>query len=75
MPIRIRLKEILEERGMSQRELARLMNVRPNTINRLCHDNVTTAFFDTLEHICQTLDIGLHELLIMESNKPTSTEK
>ncbi|MCF2717185.1 helix-turn-helix transcriptional regulator [Paenibacillus sp. UKAQ_18] len=66
MPIRIRLKEILAERNMSQRELARLMNVRPNTINRLCQDNVTTAFFDTLEHICRTLDINLHELLVME---------
>jgi len=66
MPIRIRLKEILEERGMSQRELARQMNLRPNTINRLCNDNVTTAYFETLEHICRTLNIGLHELLVLE---------
>ena len=68
MPIRIRLKEILSERNMSQRELARLMKVRPNTINRLCQENVTTAFFDTLEHICKTLNIDLHELLVMEED-------
>ncbi|NQX64622.1 helix-turn-helix transcriptional regulator [Paenibacillus alba] len=74
MPIRIRLKEILAERDMSQRELARLMNVRPNTINRLCNDNVTTAFFETLEHICKTLNIGLHELLIMEDDQIPPSE-
>jgi len=51
---------------MSQRELARQMNLRPNTINRLCNDNVTTAYFETLEHICRTLNIGLHELLVLE---------
>lgn len=32
MPIRVRLQAILDERGMSQRELARLMNVRPNNL-------------------------------------------
>lgn len=68
MPIRIRLKEILEERGMSQRELARRMNLRPNTINRLCQDNVTTAYFETLEHICRTLNISLNELLVLEDD-------
>ncbi|MCA1294976.1 helix-turn-helix transcriptional regulator [Paenibacillus sp. alder61] len=66
MPIRLRLKEILEERGMSQRELARRMNIRPSTISHLCSDKVNAAYFDTLEQICKTLNIGLHELLIME---------
>ncbi|GIO86763.1 hypothetical protein J25TS5_36950 [Paenibacillus faecis] len=66
MPIRLRLKEILEERGMSQRELARRMNIRPSTISHLCSDKVNAAYFDTLEQICKTLNIGLHELLVME---------
>lgn len=66
MPIRLRLKEILEEREMSQRELARRMNIRPSTISHLCSDKVNAAYFDTLEQICKTLNIGLHELLVME---------
>lgn len=66
MPIRLRLKEILEKRGMSQRELARLMNIRPNTISHLCSDKVNAAYFDTLEQICRTLNIDLHDLIVLE---------
>ncbi|GMX62981.1 hypothetical protein Elgi_27880 [Paenibacillus elgii] len=68
MPVRLRLKEIIEEKGMSQRELARLMNVRPNTINHLCSDKVNAAYFDTLEQICRTLNVSLHELLVLEDD-------
>ncbi|WP_019640494.1 helix-turn-helix domain-containing protein [Paenibacillus fonticola] len=68
MPIRLRLKEILKEKGMSQRELARLMNVRPNTISHLCSDKVNAAYFDTLEQICRTLNISLNELLVLEDD-------
>lgn len=68
MPVQLRLKEILIEKGISQRELARLMNVRPNTISHLCSDKVNAAYFDTLEQICKTLNIILHELLVLEDN-------
>lgn len=68
MPIRLRLREILEERGISQRELARRMNMRPSTISHLCSDKVNAAYFDTLEHICKTLNISLHELLVLEDD-------
>lgn len=68
MPIRVRLQAILDERGMSQRELARLINVRPNTISHLCSDKVNSAYFDTLEQICRTLNINLNELLVLEDD-------
>lgn len=68
MPIRLRLREILEERGISQRELARRMNIRPSTISHLCSDKVNAAYFDTLEQICKTLNISLHELLVLEDD-------
>ncbi|WP_163852623.1 helix-turn-helix domain-containing protein [Paenibacillus elgii] len=68
MPVRLRLKEILEEKDMSQRELARLMNVRPNTISHLCSDKVNAAYFDTLEQICKALNVSLHELLVLEND-------
>ncbi|MDQ8734826.1 helix-turn-helix transcriptional regulator [Paenibacillus sp. LHD-38] len=66
MPVRLRLREILAEKGITQRELARLMNVRPNTISHLCSDKVNAAYFDTLEQLCKTLDIQLHDLIVME---------
>jgi putative transcriptional regulator len=66
MPIRLRLKELLEQRGISQRELARRMNIRPSTVSHLCSDKVNAAYFDTLELICKTLEVDLHELLVLE---------
>ncbi|WP_141336207.1 helix-turn-helix transcriptional regulator [Paenibacillus sp. tmac-D7] len=63
MPIRVRLKEILEEKGLSQRELARLTGLRPNTISHLCSNTATSIYFDTLETICKTLNIRLEELI------------
>jgi putative transcriptional regulator len=66
MPIRVRLKEILEDRGMSQRELARLTGLRPNTINHLCSNTATSVYFETLEVICKTLNIEIQELLELE---------
>jgi putative transcriptional regulator len=66
MPIRLRLRDILKEKGISQRELARRMEIRPSTVSHLCSDKVNAAYFDTLELICKTLDVQLHELIIME---------
>jgi len=68
MPVRLRLKEILEQRGMSQRELARRMNMRPSTVSHLCSDKLNAAYFDTLEQICKTLNIELHELIVMDGD-------
>jgi putative transcriptional regulator len=68
MPVRLRLREILEERGISQRELARRMNIRSSTVSHLCSDKVNAAYFDTLEQICRTLDISLNELLVLEDD-------
>jgi putative transcriptional regulator len=68
MPIRLRLKEILETQGISQRELARRMNIRPSTVSHLCSDKVNAAYFDTLEQICRTLNISLSELLVLEED-------
>jgi putative transcriptional regulator len=66
MKIKIRLREILAERGLSQRQLARQMNLRPSTINHLCSDNVDRVYIRTLEHICQALDISIHDLVVEE---------
>ncbi|WP_188067676.1 helix-turn-helix domain-containing protein [Brevibacillus brevis] len=66
MPIIVKLKEILDQRNMSQRELARLTGLRPNTISHLCSSQVDRVHLSTFETICKTLDIELHELLVLE---------
>ncbi|MGG4397448.1 helix-turn-helix transcriptional regulator [Paenibacillus thiaminolyticus] len=64
MKIKIRLKEILEERGMSQRQLSMLMNIRHATINHLCSDNVDRVYIRTLEQICEALNITVDQLIV-----------
>jgi len=67
MKIKIRLREILAERGMSQRQLARQMDLRPSTINHLCSDSVDRVYIRTLEHICEALNISIHDLIVDET--------
>ncbi|MEK3791297.1 helix-turn-helix transcriptional regulator [Paenibacillus sp. FSL R7-0204] len=67
MKLKIRLKDILDQRRMSQRQLARQMNLRPSTINHLCSDSVDRVYIRTLEAICEALDISIHELIVEDS--------
>ncbi|MNO77573.1 Helix-turn-helix domain protein [compost metagenome] len=64
MKIRIRLREILEERGISQRQFALSMDMRIATINHLCSDSVDRVYIRTLEQICEALDITVDQLIV-----------
>jgi putative transcriptional regulator len=74
MKIRIRLREILDEKGISQRELARMMGIRHPTINHLCSDQVDRVYIRTLESICEVLNIRLHDLIVEEPIHDASKE-
>lgn len=63
MAIRFRLQAILQEKGMTQRELAGRMNMRPNTINHLCSFKASGIYFETLEQLCKTLEVELQDLI------------
>jgi putative transcriptional regulator len=69
MRIKIRLKELLEEKGISQRQLSLKMNMRPATISHLCSDTVDRVYIRTLEQICVALNVSIHELIVEESTK------
>jgi putative transcriptional regulator len=64
MKIKIRLKEILDEMGISQRQLSLKMNIRPATINHLCSDSVDRIYIRTLEQICEALNITIDQLIV-----------
>lgn len=66
MPIRVRLTEVLSDKGISQRELARITGLRPNTINHLCSGEVDRIYLETLEKVCKALDVKIEEVLILE---------
>ena len=63
MKIRLRLKEILIERNLSQRQLSLMAKLRPATINALCNGTTDRIYLSTLEEICKALDIHIHELI------------
>lgn len=64
MKIRIRLREILAERGISQRQFALSMDMRIATINHLCSNSVDRVYIRTLEQICEALDITVDQLIV-----------
>ncbi|NEW04684.1 helix-turn-helix transcriptional regulator [Paenibacillus sp. SYP-B3998] len=66
MKIKIRLREILAEREISQRQFALSMNMRIATVNHLCSENVDRVYLRTLEQICDALEIDISELVVTE---------
>jgi putative transcriptional regulator len=66
MPTTFRLSEILEKRGMSQSELARLSGVSHVTINRMCANHTEGVALATLDSIAGALGVEPGELIVRE---------
>jgi putative transcriptional regulator len=63
MAIEVRLRELLERRGMAQTELQAQSRLGYSTINALYHSKTTRVEFSTLETLCEVLDCGVGEIL------------
>lgn len=61
--IKINLSAILGRKRISQLELARRTEIRPNTINDLYNELAISVKFEHLDKICEELDCDLSELL------------
>jgi len=57
LEIRIKLKEALNERGMSQKELAEKSGLRANAISEMVNNQRTTINREQLAKVCETLEI------------------
>jgi transcriptional regulator with XRE-family HTH domain len=64
----LRLKEVLSEKGVTGKDLAKKVNVTPNTISNIISGN-TFPTPKLLEFIAMTLDVDIRELF-----KPTKSE-
>jgi putative transcriptional regulator len=60
--IRLRLDKILSERNMTQTKLAELSGLSRNTISSLVHQPAQIRF-NTLDILCDTLGVPVHELI------------
>ena len=67
MAIRVRLRELLEQRGMAQTELQAKTGLGYSTINALYHGKTDRVEFATLDVLCDVLDCEIGDLLERES--------
>lgn len=61
--LRVRLNDVLQRRGMSQRELARRTDKHPDVISRFAREATEMVSYDLLDCICGALSCGVADLL------------
>ncbi len=62
--MKITLNEILDNKGISQNQLAKDTGISVSTLRN--HNRTTRIGFDTLEKICIYLDCGVEDILCVE---------
>ena len=60
--LRLRIKEVLEERNVSQSRLSRIADVSLNTIQEMTHDPLRDAKLSTLHRIAKALKLTVLDL-------------
>ncbi|MFW5434336.1 helix-turn-helix domain-containing protein [Paenibacillus apiarius] len=61
--VRIKLAELLEERGVGQRELSRMINVRHPSIHEMCQNKTVRLPLDNLAAICEVLNVDITDII------------
>jgi transcriptional regulator with XRE-family HTH domain len=67
-----KLKAIREAKGLTQQELADLINLQPNTIGQI-EIGYRAVSFNTLEAIAEKLNVSFYELFDFEEIKTTNS--
>lgn len=72
--IRIKLQEIINERGITQKQLSEITKLRPTTISELCNNLRTSINREHLEKVMIALGIkDMSEIIEYIENKETPT--
>ena len=61
--MKIMLSQMLDEKGVSQNQLAKDTGISLNTLRNLNHGRTTRISFDTLEKICDRLGCAVGDIL------------
>ncbi|MEC1726906.1 helix-turn-helix transcriptional regulator [Schinkia azotoformans] len=71
------LKKILDERGMSIRELERLSEgkLKFETLRKLYNDDAKQYQRDTIGIVCEILEIEINDLLILIDNETENRQE
>lgn len=67
--MKVMLNELLDNKGISQNQLAKSTGISVNTLRNLSHNRTSSVRFDILEKICIRLDCGIEDVLRVERNK------
>ena len=67
--VELRLKDVLEERGISRNQLAKLIDARFEVVSKWYDGNVEKMDLDILARICYALDCQIEYLLVYVSGK------
>ncbi|WP_211750444.1 helix-turn-helix transcriptional regulator [Paenibacillus sp. Marseille-Q4541] len=59
----IGLQQILDDQGLSQRELSRRTGVRLATIQSMCNNEVKQLTLTNLAKICEELELDIQDIL------------
>lgn len=61
--IKINLRKLLSERGMTQAELAERTGIRPSTICDICSNSCTFLKLEHIDKICSVLDCKVQDMI------------
>ena len=72
--VRIRLKELLEERNIKQKDLAIISGIRESTISDICRGARTVINFEHLARIADALEItDISDLIEFKTEQTSKT--
>ena len=64
--IKCRLRVLLAEREINQKELAAMTGIQPMTINKLYNNNIVRVPLDAVDKICEALQCDISDLFKRE---------
>jgi putative transcriptional regulator len=64
--IKINLRKLLSDRGMTQAELASQTGIRPSTICSICGSSCTFLKLEHIDKICLVLGCSVQELIFIK---------
>ena len=60
--VRLRVKELLQQKGMSMGKLSRVSDISLNTIRRMCKDSSYSPTLHTMVSVAKALDVSISDL-------------
>jgi putative transcriptional regulator len=69
MKVVLQLNKLLDESGMTQRELARKTGIRIPSINEMYHNQTVRLPLENLAKLCEVLECDISDILKLEKEQ------